>query len=316
MSDSAASPPTLPPRPSSLAAASSLKPRPFEPVLSAILVNYNAGDELRRALQSIADEMHGQPWEAVVVDNGSVDGSQAIIDEFAPFASTIANAENVGFARGVNQGLAATTAPRVLIMNPDCRLVAGAISALGAELDQHEFCAIVGPRILNPDGSVQGSARGDPDMLTGLFGRTGVLGRWMPWTGISRRNVVSEAAIRSGHRSVVVDWLSGACMLARRTVLAKVNGFDERFFLYWEDADLCRRLRAAGYHVRYVPGAAAIHRVGHSSKTVRAAAIRAFHASAYLYYTTHNAPRRLQPKRAIARVILSGRQWWMLRRTS
>jgi GT2 family glycosyltransferase len=297
----------LPGRPSPLAA------RPFLPALSAILVNYNAGDELRRALQSIADEMHGQPWEAVVVDNASIDGSPSIVGEFAPLASTILNAENIGFARAVNQGLAATTASRVLIMNPDCRLVAGAVAALGAELDQHDSCAIVGPRILNPDGSLQGSARGDPDMLTGLFGRTGPLGRLMPWARLARRNVVSDAAIRSGHRSVVVDWLSGACMLARRDALAKVNGFDERYFLYWEDADLCRRLRAAGCHVRYVPGATAIHRVGQSSKTARAAAIRAFHASAYLYYTTHNAPRRMQPKRALAKVILSGRKWLKLR---
>lgn len=283
------------------------------PALSAILVNYNAGDELRRALQSIADEMHGRSWEAVVVDNASVDDSRLIVAEFAPMVSLVANSENVGFARAVNQGLSLTAATRVLIMNPDCRLVAGAIATLNAELDAHEFCAIVGPRILNPDGSVQGSARGDPDMLTGLFGRTGPLGRLMPWAGIARRNVVSDAAIRSGHPSVVVDWLSGACILTRRDALAKVNGFDERYFLYWEDADLCRRLRAAGYHVRFVPGATAIHRVGHSSRTVRAAAIRAFHASAYLYYTTHNAPRPLQPKRVLAKVILSSRQWFLLR---
>jgi N-acetylglucosaminyl-diphospho-decaprenol L-rhamnosyltransferase len=292
---------------------SPLTPRPFAPVVSAVLVNYNAGDELRRALQSIADEMQGQLWEAVVVDNASIDGSRMIADEFAPFASTIANTENVGFARAVNQGIAATAAPRVLIMNPDCRLVAGALAALSAELDQHEFCAIAGPRILNPDGSLQGSARGDPDMLTGLFGRTGLLGRLMPGAALSRRNVVSDAAIRSGHASVVVDWLSGACILARRDALSKVNGFDERYFLYWEDADLCRRLRAAGYHVRYVPGATAIHRVGHSSRTARAAAIRAFHASAYLYYATHNAPRPMQAKRALARMILTSRQWWLLR---
>jgi GT2 family glycosyltransferase len=301
------------PHASPLTHASSLAPRPFAPVLSAILVNYNAGDELRRALQSIADEIQGQAWEAVVVDNASIDGSHAIVSEFVPLASMIANAENIGFARAVNQGIAVTSAPRVLIMNPDCRLVAGAVAALGAELDQHDFCAVVGPRILNPDGSLQGSARGDPNMLTGLFGRTALLGRLMPWAASSRRNVVSDAAIRSGHASVVVDWLSGACILARREALAKVNGFDERYFLYWEDADLCRRLRAAGYHVRYVPGATAIHRVGQSSRTARAAAIRAFHASAYLYYITHNAPRRLQPKRALARMILAGRQWWMLR---
>jgi GT2 family glycosyltransferase len=126
--------------------------------------------------------------------------------------------------------------------------------------------------------------------------------------------VVSDAAIRSGRPSVVVDWLSGACMLARRDALDKVKGFDERYFLYWEDADLCRRLRDAGYHVRYVPGATAIHRVGHSSSSVRASAIRAFHESAYLYYVTHVASGRLQPRRLLARTLLSVRCAWQLRR--
>ena len=113
-----------------------------------------------------------------------------------------------------------------------------------------------------------------------------------------------DEAIRSGQESVVVDWLSGACMLARRDTLEAVKGFDERFFLYWEDADLCRRLRARGDHVRFVPGATAIHRVGQSSRTARSFAIRAFHESAYLYYATHVAPAPLNPKRAVARAIL------------
>jgi hypothetical protein len=283
------------------------------PVVTAVLVNYNGGGELRRALRSIADELHGLPWEGVVVDNASVDGSGATAHEFAPHVSLVENRENVGFGRAVNQGLAASAGPLVLIMNPDCRLVAGAIAALRSELEAHGGCAIVGPRILNPDGSVQGSARGDPDMFTGLFGRTAALGRLLPWLPAARRNVVTESAIHGGHSSVAVDWLSGACMLARRDALEHVRGFDERYFLYWEDADLCRRLRGAGYHVRYVPGATAIHRVGHSSATARAAAIRAFHESAYLYYRTHNAPGPLQPRRYLARAILGVRCWLQLR---
>jgi N-acetylglucosaminyl-diphospho-decaprenol L-rhamnosyltransferase len=149
-------------------------------------------------------------------------------------------------------------------------------------------------------------------MLTGLFGRTTILRRLVPFLGVARRNVVAEDAIRSGHESVIVDWLSGACMLARRGALSTVHGFDGRFFLYWEDADLCRRLRARGLHVRYVPGATAIHRVGQSSRTARAFAIRAFHKSAYLYYATHVAPAPLNPKRAIARAILNTRCWLQL----
>jgi len=279
------------------------------PEIAAILVNYNAGGELARALRSIADEMVGRSWEALVVDNASSDGSGASVADFAPMVQLVQNTANVGFSRGVNQGVAASTAPLVLIMNPDCRLVAGAVATLRSVLDARPDCAIVGPRILNPDGSVQGSARGDPDMLTGLFGRTALLGRLVPFLPVAKRNVVAEEAIRSGEQSVVVDWLSGACMLARRTALEQVRGFDERFFLYWEDADLCRRLRLHGHHVRYVPSATAIHRVGQSSRTARTFAIRAFHRSAYLYYATHVAPAPLNPKRALARALLNTRCW-------
>jgi GT2 family glycosyltransferase len=281
--------------------------------LAAVLVNYNAGQELRRALQSIADELAGRDWEGVVVDNASSDGSDAIADEFAPRVRLVRNADNVGFGRGVNQGVAATSAAVVLIMNPDCRLVAGAMRVLERELHAHGSCALVGPRILDPDGSVQGSARGDPDMFTGLFGRTTLLRRVLPGLAVSRRNVVVNDAIREGLASVPVDWLSGACILARRDAFERAHGFDERYFLYWEDADLCRRLRTLGYHVRYVPGASAIHWVGRSSRRVRAFAIRAFHESAYLYYTTHNARGTMHPKRLIARALLSARCWWQLR---
>jgi GT2 family glycosyltransferase len=282
------------------------------PQFAAILVNYNAGPELERALRSIADEMTGQSWQGVVIDNASVDGSAAKVNPFVPHVRLIHNLTNVGFARGVNQGLAATTAPYVLIMNPDCRLMAGAIAALRGVLDAHPDCAITGPRVLNPDGSVQGSARGDPNMLTGLFGRTTLLRRFAPFLSIGRRNIVVDDAIRSGQQSVEVDWVSGACMLARREALDAAQGFDERFFLYWEDADLCRRLRAKNCHVRYVPGASAIHRVGQSSRTARASAIRAFHRSAYLYYSIHVAPAPLSPKRALARAILGTRCWVQL----
>ena len=277
------------------------------PEIAAIIVNYNAGAELERALRSIADDLADHAWEGVVVDNASIDGSGAAVDAFAANVRLARNSTNVGFARAVNQGLAATSAPHVLIMNPDCRLMAGAAGTLRAILDTYPQCAIVGPRILNPDGSMQGSARGDPDMLTGLFGRTTLLRKLSPFLPIAKRNIVVDEALRGGEESVIVDWLSGACMLARREALDAVEGFDERFFLYWEDADLCRRLRARGYHIRYVPGATAIHRVGQSSRTARVSAIRAFHESAYLYYARHVAPAPLNPKRALARVILFAR---------
>jgi GT2 family glycosyltransferase len=278
------------------------------PELTAVIVNYNAGAELRAALRSIAAEMTGRVWEAVIVDNNSSDGSASIVAEFAANARVLRNDTNIGFGRGINQGVAGASAPLVLIMNPDCRLEPGAVKVMSAELETHRQCAIAGPRVLDPDGSVQGSARGDPDMLTGLFGRTGPLRSLLPSSSIAKRNVVTSAS-----DSTVVDWVSGACMLVRRTAFDEVGGFDPRYFLYWEDADLCRRLRGRGYQVRYVPAATAVHRVGQSSRTARAASIKAFHESAYLYYTTHVAPGALNPKRVLARLLLNARCWWQLR---
>jgi GT2 family glycosyltransferase len=282
------------------------------PQVSAILVNYNAGGELALALQSIADDLAERSWEAVVVDNASSDGSVDAVARFAGHARVLRNHENVGFARGVNQGLAATSGPAVLIMNPDCRLLPGAFGALSRELDASDRVALVGPRMLNPDGSAQGSARGDPDMLTGLFGRTTLMRRALPRLAVSRRNVVTDAAVDGA--SVEVDWVSGACMLARRSALLQVGGFDERYFLYWEDADLCRRLRGQGYRIRYVPRGTAVHRVGHSSRDARSSAIRAFHQSAYLYYSTHVAPTA-SPKRLAAWVLLAARCWLKLQQS-
>jgi len=279
--------------------------------IAAVIVNYNAGSELVLALQSLASDLAGREWEAVVVDNASTDGSDTLANAFAPRVRLIRNSNNVGFGRAVNQGMAASSAPLVLIMNPDCRLHAGAVAALQGQLDAHDGCAVVGPRVLDPDGAVQGSARGDPDMLTGLFGRTGRLREWFPLLPAARRNVVTQVAIGNGTPSVVVDWVSGACMLVRRSAFEAVGGFDARYFMYWEDADLCRRLRGHGYHVRYVPGATVVHQVGHSSRSARAASIRAFHESAYQYYATHVAKGPV--KRTLARVLLTVRCWWKLR---
>jgi len=285
------------------------------PDVTAILVNYNAGNELAVALRSIQSDCAQVEWEAVVVDNASSDNSAAIVETF-PRATLIRNPANVGFGRAVNQAAAVATAPRLLLVNPDCRLVSGAISTLRSVLDAEPSCAVVGPRIFDPDGTVQGSARGDPDMLTGLFGRTGALRVLLPFLSVARRNVVVEDAVRTGASSVVVDWLSGACMLIRRDAFTAAGGFDERFFLYWEDADLCRRLRNRGFQVRYVPGASAVHQVGRSSQTARRSSIRAFHASAYLYYATHVAPGALNPRRLLARALLGVRCWWLLRAAS
>jgi N-acetylglucosaminyl-diphospho-decaprenol L-rhamnosyltransferase len=263
-------------------------------------VNFNSGPHLGTCLQSIAE--HAPCAEVIVVDNASRDGSEDAAARVGPPVTLIRNPVNAGFARAVNQAFTAARGDFVLILNPDCVLFAGALAVLVRELESHCECAIAGPAILDEDGSLQGSVRGDPTMLTGLFGRTTLLTRLFPNSNLARRNVRTTIANPASREA---DWVSGACMLARRTAVDAVGGFDERYFLYWEDADLCRRLRARGYTIRYVPAGRVMHIGGRSSQSARGAAIRAFHRSAFTYYATHVARGRFT--RAVAWLLLTGR---------
>ena len=175
------------------------------------------------------------------------------------------------------------------------------------ELERHRECAVVAPLVVNEDGTPQGNARGDPTMMTGLFGRTSLMRRLVPRFPAVRRNVVAADAF--GNCSLEVDWVSGACCLVRRQAFEDVEGFDERYFLYWEDADLCRRIRRKGGRIRFRPDPAArvVHAVGRSSAGVSAQAMSAFHDSAYRYYATHVARGRVNPARWVAWVLLKAR---------
>ncbi|MGE3705513.1 MAG: glycosyltransferase family 2 protein [Vicinamibacterales bacterium] len=271
---------------------------------SVVIVNYNGGTHLQRCLASVA--AHAPASSIIVVDNASTDGSGAIAAR-APGVRLIGNSRNVGFAAAVNQGVAAAPpGGSVLLLNPDCEITSRAIEVLAGELDAQPACAIAAPTVLDEDGSVQGSVRGDPTMLTGLFGRTTLLTRLFPKAALAARNVQRYTSEES--RSV--DWVSGACMLVRRAAFEAVGGFDERYFLYWEDADLCRRLRAAGHTIRFVPRATVVHAGGRSSESARTLSVRAFHESAYLYYRTHVA--RNAVTRAVARILLALRLQWKL----
>jgi N-acetylglucosaminyl-diphospho-decaprenol L-rhamnosyltransferase len=280
--------------------------------IAVLIVNFNAGPALGQCLASLGEHLGGFDWEALVVDNGSADGSDVAAEQAGPRVRVIRGGGNVGFAAAVNAAARLTRAPLLLLLNPDARLLPGAAEALCADLQAHAECAIVGPAVVNEDSSPQGSARGDPDMLTGIFGRTALATRLFPRLGAARRNVVVLEDAAGGRD---VDWVSGACMLVRREAFDRVGGFDERFFLYWEDADLCRRLRNAGWRTRYQPAAKVVHLVGCSSRTNASLAIRAFHRSAYLYYATHVHPSAWHPARWAAFALLALRcRWRLIRR--
>lgn len=283
--------------------------------LAVVIVNFNSGGYLDTCLASLRPSLEGLRWRAVVVDNASSDESELAATRHGPAVSMLRATTNMGFACAANLGARSSASRLLLFLNPDCRLAPGTIRVLLEEIDRNEANAAVAPAVLNEDGSPQGNARGDPSMLTGLFGRSTWLTRAFPAAPASRHNVVQLSDLPPGEVARDVDWVSGACVLVRRAAFDAVSGFDERYFLYWEDADLCRRLRAATWKIRFVPGVSVVHTGARSSRTVPALAVRAFHQSAYLYYATHIASSPWNPKRWIAGVLLSARCAIRLSRT-
>jgi GT2 family glycosyltransferase len=257
-------------------------------------VNWNAGATLRACLTTLFASEGGEPPQVILVDNASTDGSLAGVTSAFPMLEVIQNPKNVGFARAVNQGLRAARGQFALVLNPDVILLPSAVPRLTQFMTTHPEVGIAGPRLLNPDGTVQGSARRDPSAWTALFGRSAPLTRLFPNNPVSKRELPALSVASS--EPVEVDWLSGACLVARRTAWEQIGPLDERFFLFWEDADWCVRFRRAGWGVYYVPAASGTHLVGISRAGRRLGSVLDFHVSAYRYYRKRHVLSAVHPR--------------------
>jgi N-acetylglucosaminyl-diphospho-decaprenol L-rhamnosyltransferase len=253
--------------------------------VSAVIVNYKARDYLLRCVASLrADGVQ----EIVVVDNDSDDGSQAALAT-VDAAAFVPSGANLGFGSAANIGAAATSGRLLLIMNPDAVVVPGAVPALAAALDADGGLAVVGPRVENPDGTCYPSARRFPAL--GVAVGHAFLGLVRPDNRFTRRYKMLDV---DRNRAADVDWVSGTCMLARRSAFEAVGGFDEAYFMYVEDVDLCWRLHRAGWRVGYEPGARVVHKVGASSDLAPYRMIAAHHRSLLRFAArTSTGPRRL-----------------------
>jgi GT2 family glycosyltransferase len=227
----------------------------------AIIVNYNAGDSLRRAVSSALDEGAAR---VIVVDNGSRDDSLAAVRrDVEPGVLTIVEVgRNVGFAAACNIGLGHSEAPHVLFLNPDCTLGAGALMRLQAVLDSEASIGMVGGRLCDPDGREQrGGRRRFP---TPRLAWDQIVGRLRP-----HRN--AEGFLQHEEplpeRPVDVEAISGACMLVKREAIAAAGAWDEGYFLHCEDLDWCRQFVARGWRVVFVPDALVYHEKGVSSRS-------------------------------------------------
>lgn len=274
-------------------------------LLDIVIVNYNSTDHLLRCLGSIYDSSQGIRTNIFVQDNASEDGIDRVLSMF-PKVLLTKNSSNMGFARAVNKGLRQGSAPYILLLNPDSLIQGSFFEKIFDYMEEKPEVGILGPKILNPDGSVQGSARAFPNFFTGLFGRSSLLSRWFPNNAITRRNVLTFEL--KGITPTEVDWVSGACIVVRRKAVEAVGLMDERFFMYWEDADWCRRMWKKGWKVVYFLPARVVHHVGASSSTRPVRSLYQFHKSSYKLFNKHArvALRILSPLVAFGLVVRFG----------
>ncbi|MCF8033689.1 MAG: glycosyltransferase family 2 protein [Desulfarculaceae bacterium] len=251
-----------------------------------VVVNYQSTGVLLGLLQDFRS-ISPAPRKLIVVDNNSIDRPERIKERF-PETIVLRNQQNRGFAAAANQGWRRGDSPVVLFINPDVRLLQDSFAGVLEYLRQRPEVGAVGPRILDPDGAVQGSARGFHSFWTMLAGRKGPLVRLFPHSRLVSRDV---PAMDPGlAEPMTVDWVSGACLFVKREALCQVKGFDERYFMYFEDTDLARSMKKSNLSTVYFPASLVSHQVGKSSEKRPLKSLWRFHQSWYRYMCKHHFP--------------------------
>ena len=248
---------------------------------SIVVVNFNRCQKLRHCLSSLRPAI-SHPFELFVVDNGSRDGSVAMVHEQFPEAIVIQQNINQGFSRAVNRALKRATGNYFLCLNNDAWLYPESLDRLVSFMESRPDAGIVGGKVLNADGSLQFSARSFPTFATVLFNRSSLLTRLFPDNRFSRRYLLSDW---NHAQPKEVDWVSGSFLAIRRKTCEAIGLLDERFFLFCEDVDWCLRAKQAGWKVVYFPEAVAIHTMERRSNPFQAAV--AHHQSMFRFYRKH-----------------------------
>ncbi|MBT3185671.1 MAG: glycosyltransferase family 2 protein [Nitrospina sp.] len=253
--------------------------------LSCIIVNYYNSAPLKNCLESVTRTLQKISFEVIVVDNSQDDPGMASIKESYPQICYIQNSTNVGFARANNQAVQSAQGEILLFLNPDTILTDQAIEKMVAHLKSNADIGALGPKVLNTDGSLQYSCRRFPTFMTGFFNRYSLLSRWFPDNPYTVRYLMKDF----GHDEIrEVDWLSGCCLMVLRTAFEKAGGFDEHYFLFNEDVDLCRAIHQNGFKVMYFPSAKITHHISTSNSKVPMDIIIKRHLGMSHYYGKHH----------------------------
>lgn len=229
--------------------------------VTAVVVSYNVRDLLLACITSLeCAREEGALTEIIVVDNASTDGSAPAVREQFPNVKVIEH-ENRGYGAGANKGFKESTSEYVLVLNPDTTVPASTVRVLAEHMERNHACGVAAPRLQYPDGSLQPSRRRFPRRLTPLFEST-VLEQWWPGNPWVRHYRMSDSEDES---SKTVDWVVGAALLIRRSAIERAGGFDEAFWMYCEETELCWRFRKHGWVTCYRPDVEITHHEGASS---------------------------------------------------
>ena len=252
--------------------------------VSVIIVNYNVKEFVQNLLHSLEKATRSIKAEIIIVDNASDDGSVELIREKFPYVKLVASKENLGFGRANNVGFQMAQGKYLFILNPDTLVQEDTLEKLISFFERTPDAGMIGCKILNPDGTLQLSCRrGFPSPWTSFCKVTGLSSLFPKSRLFAKYNLtyLDEDQISE------VDALSGSCMLMRKDVYDKIGGFDEQFFMYGEDLDLCYRVQKAGFKVYYVPETKIIHYKGESTKRSSLDETKVFYGAMSLFVKKH-----------------------------
>jgi GT2 family glycosyltransferase len=264
--------------------------------VAVCIVSHNTCDLLRECLLSVLTE---NADEIIVVDSASTDGSLAMLQAEFPSIPVIALGKNVGFGAAANQGIQHAGSEHLILLNADTRMKPGSLRALNHYLELHSQAALIGPRILNPDGTLQTSCFHFPTPFH-IFLYISDLYQWIP-----RLPILKQRTLQKMYRetAVAVPWILGAAVAFRREQIQQLGGFDEQFFMYFEEVDLCYRLCSQEQQIHFVPEAEIVHVGGGSTTQKGSWPYVQFFASLAQFYRKHYSRTLLTKMVLIVKVV-------------
>lgn len=263
--------------------------------VSVILVNWNGCDLLERSLSALFTMTHKVTMQVIVVDNASSDGSVAMVRRQFPQATLLINSNNVGFARANNQALELVRGRYILLLNTDAFVHDGAVDGMVAFMDDHPDAGSVGCRLYYEDGMLQRSCFAFPTLATEL------------WSVLFLDRLFSKSRYFGAYQMTYwdmnntqpVDSLMGACIMVRSDVIRRIGLFDEQFFMYSEEIDLCYRIQKEGLRNYYLPQFSAIHLWGGSSRRVRRDSFLRLYQSRVKFFRKHYGEKVVEKYKTI-----------------